>query len=109
MSDNPYESPELVQSAESVPEEATELINPPVPSLRGFLVMVPIAWWFVLGTWGVGADRRHFTALAKFGMTLGTIGAIIVLVYAVRGRWRLATLPIWFLLLGSLLLLWTWN
>ena len=100
MVDNPYQPP-----------SATDLspVEKRGPSLRGWLVLYPIAWLFVLLSSGVSADTVQFSLPVAWALTIGTLVALAVLRYAVRGWWNVAALPLWLLLPMDVLVLWYWN
>jgi hypothetical protein len=78
-------------------------------SRRGWLVFVPIGWFFVLDHSGVGSDFVAFSLSTAWGLTAGTILACGALAYSLHGWWRLAALPLWCLLLSAIVVLWYWN
>lgn len=68
-----------------------------------------IAMFQVMGRVGVGSDEITFSRDTAVVLTVPTIGAIALLVFAVRGWWRLWTVPVILLLVMGLFLVWTWN
>ena len=78
-------------------------------SLRGWLVLLPIGWFFVLRGSGISLDNVTFSLAEAWGLTIGTAVALVILGYAVRGWWIIVALPLWILLPMAVLVMWYWN
>ena len=80
------------------------------PSWKDWLVLIPVSWWLsVLGSSQIFSDFYSYTRLAAWGLTAGTVVALAILCYAIRGWWFILVIPLAVALIFDISLLWIWN
>jgi len=98
--ENPYHAPQSV-------DEPNRKIS--FHFYRGWLVILPILWLYVLEYSGIGSDDVSLSPPLALALTWGTMLASCILGYAVRRWWILLTIPIYALFILYIVVLWNWN